>query len=259
VIAATSGLRLIIPEWDAPPGVRALMTTREGGVSSMPFASLNLGTRVGDSPEAVTENRRRVEQALGVPIVVPNLVHGVDVVEVDRGSLHQTAPRADACWSRDPRVACGVTAADCLPVLLAADDGRAVAAAHAGWRGLAAGVLEQTVRVLVEQAGCAAAGLQAWLGPCIGPEHFEVGEDVLRAFGVDGVHPAPHFTPRRRSDGSAAWLADLPALARARLREAGVQRVQGGHWCTVADASRFFSHRRDRSTGRMLAAIACRS
>lgn len=255
---ATSALPVIIPDWDVPPGVRALMTTRRGGVSAGPFASLNLGARVGDAPEAVAENRRRVEQALGVPVVVPNLVHGVDVVEVDLGSLHQAAPRADACWSRDPRVACGVTAADCLPVLLSADDGRVVAAAHAGWRGLAAGVLEQTVQVLVEQAGCASASLQAWLGPCIGPAHFEVGEDVLLAFGVDPADPAPHFTPRLRADGTAAWLADLQALARARLRQAGVHRMRGGHWCTVADASRFFSYRRDRNTGRMLAAIACR-
>lgn len=246
------------PEWDAPAGVRALMTTREGGVSSGPFASLNLSSSVGDDARAVAENRRRVRAALGVDFFVPHLVHGATVVGIDAATLGRPRPEADACWSRDPAIACAVTAADCLPVLFASDDGRVVAAAHAGWRGLAAGVLERTVEVLVREGGADAAALHVWLGPCIGPRRFEVGADVLQAFGVPLDAPGPAFADSPREDGARRWHADLPLLARQRLSANGVRRISGGGHCTASDATRFFSFRRDGVTGRMLAAVACR-
>ena len=146
---------------------------------------------------------------------------------------------------------CTVQVADCMPVLLSAPDGRAVAAAHAGWRGLAGGVVEAALAALCDAAACAPHDVVAWLGPCIGPSEFEVGAEVVEAF---GAHPQC-FVPRRRADGSPAWVADLPRLGRERLRAQGVNRVSGGAWCTVTDRSRFFSFRRDRVTGRMAAAI----
>lgn len=235
------------------------MSTREGGVSTGPFASLNVSYSVRDDAAAVAENRRRVEAMLGVPILWPHLVHGAAVARLSRANLGQPAPVADGVWTDDPDVACAVTAADCLPVLFATPDGRAVAAAHAGWRGLAAGVLENTVAALSAGATCAPADLFAWLGPCIGPMAFEVGLDVLQAFGRDAQTPGPHFRARSRSDGQMRWLADLPALARERLVAAGLRRISGGTECTVSDASRFFSFRRDgRFAGRMVAAIAVR-
>jgi YfiH family protein len=164
-----------------------------------------------------------------------------------------TAPwEADAAITTEPGLACTVMVADCLPVLFAAPRARAVGAAHAGWRGLAAGVLEATVQALCEVAACGADELSAWLGPCIGPRQFEVGADVQAAFGPAA---ARHFTARPRPDGSPRWLADLPALARDRLHAAGVLRITGGTWCTVEDPSRFFSFRRDQVTGRMAAAV----
>ncbi|HSW07014.1 peptidoglycan editing factor PgeF, partial [Aquabacterium sp.] len=168
--------------------------------------------------------------------------------------------RADASVSTTPGLACTVLVADCLPVLLCSRDGRAVGAAHAGWRGLAAGVIENTVRALCQATGCAPADLLAWLGPCIGPRQFEVGADVLQAFGARVESPdAGRFVPRARADGQMRWLANLPQLARDRMAAAGVPAVSGGTWCTVEDASRFFSFRRDRITGRLAAAIALRA
>lgn len=243
------------PDWPLP--VRALMSTRAGGVSTGPFASLNVSRYVGDDLQDVVENRARVERALGLPMFTPQLVHGAAVLRIDAGSLQSEQPPADACWSADPRLACAVTAADCLPVLLATSDGRAVAAAHAGWRGLAAGVLRNTVAALAQGAACEPQQLHAWLGACIGPRHFEVGEDVLIAFGASAQNPGTHFVPRPRPDGANRWLANLPALAREQLLAAGVWHISGGELCTVADATRFFSYRRERITGRMVAAIAC--
>jgi polyphenol oxidase len=263
---------MLSPDWAAP--ARALMSTRAGGVSVGAFASMNLSRVVGDDPAAVAENRHRFEAALGVPVAVPWMVHGADVVRVEAGrrwsenggtdgplsvddaQVRRTRPQADGLWTTERGVACGVTAADCLPVLLASGDGRVVGAAHAGWRGLAAGVLEATVRAMCEGAGVEPSSLHAWLGPCIGPAHFEVGADVLAAFDADPQQPPATFTPRRRADGSMAWLANLPVLARDRLHAAGVRQLSGDTPCTVADASRFFSFRRDRVTGRMLAAVA---
>jgi YfiH family protein len=252
------------PDWDAPPGIAALMSTRHGGISAAPFHSLNLrppqlGGNEADDPAAVLENQRRFAQALGAMPVWLDQVHGADAVRLTAADLSSGRPlqRADASISTEPGVACAVLVADCLPVLLCTADGGAVGAAHAGWRGLASGVLERTVQALCAAAGCAPGELLAWLGPCIGPRQFEVGGDVLMAFGVDPATAHDmRFTARPRADGSPRWLADLPRLARDRLSGAGVTRISGGRWCTFEDGSRFFSFRRDRVTGRLAAAIA---
>ncbi len=243
----------IRPDWAVDARVGALMTTRDGGVSVAPFDSLNLGRSVGDAPEAVAENRRRFEAAIGAPPVWLSQVHGVCVLRLPAGAGSQ---EADASITTEPDVACTVMVADCLPVLFAAPQARGVGAAHAGWRGLAAGVLGATVAALCEASACAPRELSAWLGPCIGPRQFEVGEDVVRAFGaVAAMRFAPRGPAHVGPDGSPRWLADLPGLARDRLWAAGVKRISGGGWCTVEERSRFFSFRRDRSTGRMAAAV----
>ena len=250
------------PDWPAPPGISALMSTRQGGVSAAPFASLNLrpsglhGDAL-DAPAAVLENQRRFAAALGARPVWLDQVHGSSVVRLDAATAGDALPLADASICTDIGVACAVLVADCLPVLLCTDDGSGVGAAHAGWRGLAAGVLEHCVAALCQATGRAPGQVLAWLGPCIGPTAFEVGEDVLRAFGADPQAPDPTlFLPRPRADGSPAWRANLPALARRRLVALGLRQISGGAWCTVGDASRFFSFRRDRRTGRLAAAIA---
>jgi polyphenol oxidase len=245
------------PDWAAPPNVGALMSTRAGGVSAAPFHSLNLrpaGLRgdAVDEPAAIAENQRRFAAALGATPVWLDQVHGADVVRLTAPLPAGEFPRADASITTVPGIACTVLVADCLPVLLCDARGRAVGAAHAGWRGLAGGVVDHTVQALCDAAGAAPGDLHAWLGACIGPRQFEVGADVLEAFGPVEAH---RFTSRPRPDGDARWLADLPGLARDRLAAAGVTRVAGGSWCTVEDASRFFSFRRDRVTGRLAAAI----
>lgn len=266
---------VIRPDWPAPPGVGALMSTRAGGVSRGALSSLNLGRSVGDSPEAVVENRRRFASSLHVgaggaagtmattarPVWL-HQVHGAAVLELDgRTADHPQLP-ADAAWTRTAGVACVIGAADCLPVLFAARDGRAVAAAHAGWRGLAAGVLEATVGAVARGAGIPAADLLAWLGPCIGPRRFEVGADVLQAFGaLPAERDLAHFRYAPRADGSARWLADLQGLARQRLSDLGVGLILAEQACTYEEESRFFSYRRDSRrhppspSGRMAAAI----
>ncbi len=238
------------PDWDAP-GVGALMTTRAGGVSAGPFDRMNLRLEVGDDPRAVAANRERLANACGAVPVWLDQVHGARVAHLHAGADRVEAP-ADASVTSAPGVVCAVQVADCLPVLFAADGARAVGAAHAGWRGLAGGVLEATLAAVCEAAGCAPAQVQAWLGACIGPAHFEVGDDVLAAFEIA-------FTPaavrRFRPTRPGKWLADLPGLARDRLRAAGVERIAGSPECTWADPSRFFSYRRDGVTGRMAAAV----
>jgi hypothetical protein len=247
---------LLQPLWPAPPGVRAGMSQRAGGVSRAPWASLNLGGGVGDDAAAVAENRARFASALGAPAVWLRQVHGTGVVRLEARTLGAPLPPADAAWTSEPGIACAVLVADCLPVLMALRDGRAVAAAHAGWRGLAAGVLEATVEALCAGTGAAPGDVLAWLGPCIGPRHFEVGADVLEAFGQrPGAADPARFANRPRADGSARWLADLPLLARDRLARAGVHAVSGLDACTVEDGSRFFSFRRDGVTGRHAAAV----
>lgn len=242
------------PDWDAP-GVGALMTTRQGGVSGGAFASMNLRAGLGDDAAAVAHNRNAFAEVLGATPVMLNQVHGARVVRLSEADLRPDAPvhEADASISTVRGIACAVQVADCLPVLFAAPRARGVGAAHAGWRGLAAGVVEATLAALCKAAACEPADVQIWLGACIGPRRFEVGADVLAAFGVDpaSAEASPHFRPH----ATGKWLADLPGLTRDRLRAAGATAVHGGRWCTVEDASRFFSFRRDRVTGRMIAAV----
>ena len=244
-------VQILKPEWPAPPGVRAAFTLRSGGVSAPPFDSLNLGAHVGDEAEAVAENRRRLRTQLRLPEEPAWMeqVHGIDVLDLDalaHGGAARGIVTADAAHTRRAGRICTVQVADCLPVLLAARDGSAVAAAHAGWRGLAGGVLEATVQALAVEPG----QLIGWLGPGIGAAHFEVGEDVRRAF-VTHDAAAAAFTSNQRG----RWQCNLAALARARLAALGVAAVFGGEWCTYADAARFFSYRRDGRCGRMAALI----
>ncbi len=248
----------IVPDWPLPPGVRALCTTREGGVSEGPYASLNLGDHVGDAAEAVNANRRIFAAALQARPVFMRQVHGHEVAPLSAATADGVA--ADACVTADRGIACTIMVADCLPVLFATADGQAVAAAHAGWRGLAGsdrhGVLEAACAALWTAAGAGPADTLAWLGPCIGPQAFEVGPEVKAAFEAADPGCAALFT----SHGAGKWLANLPGLARRRLRTLGVERIHGNDgsagWCTVADRSRFFSHRRDGGvSGRLAAAV----
>ena len=247
---------LLRPDWPVPAGVQASMSTRAGGVSAAPWQSLNLGVAVGDDAVAVAENRARFAVALGARPTWLRQVHGINVLRLRADQPQAPAEPADAAWTDEPGIACTVQVADCLPVLFAARNGRAVAAAHAGWRGLSSGVLEATLQALQEGAGVAPADVVAWLGPCIGPRQFEVGADVLQTF----AHPqdANSFVPRNRPDGTARWLANLQRLAQRRLAAAGVRAVSALAACTVEEGSRFFSFRRDGVTGRMAAAIFLR-
>ena len=244
------------PQWQAAPQVGALMSTRVGGVSQAPWDSLNLGIGVGDEPAAVAENRRRFAARIGAQPLWLQQVHGQRVVRANLALAQAGPPQADAAWTDEPGVACVVQVADCLPVLLAAPEGRAVAAAHAGWRGLAGGVVEAALSALCQAAGCAPQDVAVWLGPCIGPRQFEVGADVLQAFGQTPPHADPlRFVARAVVDGTPRWLANLPQLARDRLQMAGVRHISGGGWCTVEDRASFFSYRRDGVTGRLAAAV----
>ena len=238
--------QVIVPDWPAPPGVRSAFTLRTGGVSVAPYDSLNLGARIGDSPEAVAENRRRVREKLRLPAepVWLEQVHGVEVVVLGAPDL---PPTGDASVARGAGCVCAIRVADCMPVLFAARDGSVVAAAHAGWRGLAGGVLEATVRRL----GVPASQLIAWMGPAIGPAHFEVGEEVRAAFTATDVDAASAFAANARG----RWQCDLYALARRRLAGIGISGIYGGGWCTFAEADRFFSYRRSGQCGRMAALI----
>ena len=243
-------LQIITPEWPAPRGVRGAFTLRTGGVSVAPYDSLNLGARIGDSPEAVAENRRRVREKLRLPAepVWLEQVHGVEVVELGAvGVADARPPTADASVARGAGQVCAIRVADCMPVLFAARDGSVVGAAHAGWRGLAGGVLEATIARL----GVPATELIAWMGPAIGPKHFEVGEDVRAAFTATDAGAALAFAANARG----RWQCDLYALARRRLSAIGVSGIYGGGWCTFAEAGRFFSYRRDGQCGRMAALI----
>jgi YfiH family protein len=246
--AGAAAIGCLTPEWPAPPGVRAAFTLRTGGVSLGPYQALHLGTHVGDAPAAVAENRRRVRAALELPAEPAWLeqVHGTHVLE--RGAAAAAGTEAaDALIARTPGVVAAVQVADCLPVLLAARDGSVVAAVHAGWRGLAAGILGAAVA----RAGVPAGELLAWLGPAIGTAHFEVGDEVRAAFLAHDARAAAAFAPNARG----RWQCDLNLLARQRLAAAGVSAVFGGRWCTYADGAQFFSYRRDGRCGRMAALI----
>jgi polyphenol oxidase len=246
----------LVPEWDAPAAVGALMSTRHGGVSQGPYSSLNLGVAVNDTAECVAENRLRFAAAIGAAPVWMRQVHGTRVLSLPLPAGEGEAlPQADAAVTATPGVACTVQVADCLPVLFAARNARAVGAAHAGWRGLSGGVLENTVRAVADLAQCALGDVAAWLGPCIGPWQFEVGEEVLMAFGAHALAPGPYFQPRARADGSAAWVGDLQGLARARLHRLGLTAVAALPSCTVSDDQRWFSYRREPVSGRLAAAV----
>lgn len=258
---AGDGVELLVPDWPAPERVRAACSTRLGGVSASPYDSLNLGDHVGDAPQAVGANRALFAQALGVRPVFLKQVHGTAVERVQAGTPDGT--EADACWTTEAGIACTIMVADCLPVLLADSRGRVVGAAHCGWRSLAGaggnGVLEALWGAMLPQLGSdrwqAAQGMVAWLGPCIGPDAFEVGAEVREAFLARDPEAAGCFRPH----GTGKFLADLPGLARRRLQALGIPAIHGNDgsppWCTVSAASRFFSHRRDRVSGRLAAAV----
>jgi YfiH family protein len=249
--------RWLVPDWPAPSNVRALCTTRGAGVSAGRYESLNLGDHVGDEPAHVAANRARLRQAIGARPVFLQQVHGNGVVALESGNgpLPDGAA-ADACTTTAIGPACTIMVADCLPVLFADASGHRVAAAHAGWRGLAGGVLEHTFKSFETGPASGAAKVMAWLGPCIGPGAFEVGPEVKAAFEAHAPEAANCFKP---APAPGKWLADLPALARQRLRAAGVEAVYGNDggadWCTVGNASRFFSHRRDGISGRFAALV----
>jgi hypothetical protein len=238
--------QFIIPGWPAPANVRAAVTTRVGGVSHAPYDSFNLATHVGDDPTAVRENRTRLRSALTLPVEPLWLkqVHGIAVVEAAQDGAE---PEADGAFAAKPGVVCAVLTADCLPVLLCNRAGTKVAALHAGWRGLAGGVIEAGVQAL----GVPGNELLAWLGPAIGPKRFEVGPEVRTVFMQHDAQAAQAFRAAREGK----YLADIYLLARLRLQRLGVAAVYGGGCCTVTERARFFSYRRDGATGRMASLI----
>jgi YfiH family protein len=233
----------LIPDWPAPARVKACVTTRAGGVSLAPFDSLNLGDHVDDNPRAVAENRRRLTDHYAIQPAWLQQVHGIDVVEADPGLI----ATADASWTATPGIACTAMTADCLPVLFCNRAGTRVAAAHAGWRGLASGVLEATLDSLEVPSN----EILAWLGPAIGPQAFEVGPEVRETFMAQLSQAAQAFVPSRNA---GKFLADIYALARLRLAARGVTAIYGGGLCTVTDP-RFFSYRRSPRTGRFASLV----
>jgi YfiH family protein len=247
----------LFPVWPVSARIGACVSTRLGGVSQAPFDQLNLGDHVGDEPDAVALNRARWAASLGGEPVWLRQVHGVDVQRLTRASPTELQGAvADAAFTTESGVACVVGVADCLPILLAVMDGQGVAAIHAGWRGLAHGVIEHTLRALCDAAGAGPERIVAWLGPCIGPTAFEVGAEVHQAFDGAGAGQQRFMS----GDFAGKWWADLAGLARDRLHTLGVHSVHGNDssaaWCTVLQAATYFSHRRDQGrTGRMAAAI----
>jgi len=237
-------IELIRPDWPAPANVHAFTTTRKGGFSHGPWGSLNLGLNCGDEPGHVQQNRRALLRLLPSEVRWLNQVHGPNVVSWDKAQ--KPGIEADAIVSYYPGLVCAVSTADCLPVLFCVQAGRHIAAAHAGWRGLAAGVLQTTVLSM----DCKPADVMVWLGPTIGPRAFEVGRDVYDAF----VNQNPESTTAFEPHGDR-WLADLYQLARQVLGGVGVQRVFGGEYCTYSEPERFFSYRRDGITGRMASLV----
>jgi len=271
----------IIPDWPTPPRVRACMTTRAGGIGRAPYDSFNTATHVGDDPATVAENRRLLRQDLPNEPLWLNQVHGLRVFKLvppplEKGAREDSSegdtaharqsppsslfqrgeitPEADACMTRELNQVCVVQTADCLPVLFCDEAGTVVGAAHAGWRGLAGGVLEETVKAM----GVQPERILAWFGAAIGPEAFEVGEEVREAFvsrhALAGVAFRPAL-PGTLDEVPRKWLADIYALARIRLAAVGVERVYGGGLCTFKDQARFFSYRREPTTGRMASLI----
>jgi hypothetical protein len=264
---------VVQPAWNVSPRVRALVTTRDGGVSDAPFGrwrdgadqpgGLNLGMKTGDDPAAVASNRARLVALAGVRETAwLEQIHGTGIVRAEDALAHArehgVPARADASVTDRAGIACVVMVADCMPVLLCDEAGRAVGAAHAGWRGLAAGIVEQTAARVAALAGVQARELHAYLGPSIGPSAFEVGPDVRDAF-MSGVGGAQRDATARafvaHPGNAGKYLADLPALARLRLQRLGLTHISGGDLCTVTLRERFYSYRRDPETGRMAALI----
>jgi YfiH family protein len=239
-----SGHGWIVPDWPAPPSVRALITTRAGGASRGAYAGLNLGMRSGDDVEDVARNRASLRQWLPAEPLWLRQVHGTAVVEADDTD---GSPEADAAVARRPGRVCAALTADCLPVLLCDEEGTTVAAVHAGWRGLCSGVIEQTLQAMDRPP----AALLAYLGPAIGPAAYEVGVEVRQAFVAADPEAVAAFAPGK----PGKFYADLYALARARLARSGVARVYGGGFCTYTERERFYSYRRDGVTGRMASLI----
>jgi len=238
----------IVADWPAQPNVCAVATTRTGGVSTGAYSTMNLARGGGDDPAARAENRRRFERFLPAAPVPLAQVHGTGVAILDRATT--ASPVADAAVSRERGVVCAVLTADCMPVIVTDRNANAVGIAHAGWRGLAAGVLEATIDALAD-LGADRGDLLAWLGPAIGPAAFEVGADVHAAFCDDDPGASAFFAAGR----PGKWYADLYALARRRLTGAGVASIHGGGECTYTDTARFFSYRRERDSGRMATAV----
>ena len=238
--------KLIVPQWPIPQGVAACSSTRIGGVSLSPYDSLNLGAHCGDNPEHVEENRKRLFAAGNLPSkpVWLEQVHGKDVLKLSGGPY--LSKRADASYSNTPGTVCAVMTADCLPVLFCNRAGTEVAAAHAGWRGLCEGVLEETVACFGDKP----ENIIAWLGPAIGPDAFEVGAEVREAFMAKDLQADIAFVPRGEK-----YLADIYQLARQRLANVGVENVYGGDHCTFSESETFFSYRRDNTTGCMASFI----
>lgn len=231
----------IHPDWPAPASVKALQTTRQGGISAAPYDTFNLGSHVGDDPRVVAHNRQLLAPYLPTEPVWLEQVHGTTVANADAASC---VPQADACIASHRGAVCAVMTADCLPLLLCDEAGTVVGAVHAGWKGLAAGVIEATVKAM----NVAPHKLMAWLGPAIGAEAFEVGEDVRAAFMAHDATAAAGFAPHGIQ---GKYLADINLLARQRLNALGVTRIHGGNFCTYHQKDRFFSYRRDGVTGRM--------
>jgi len=241
-----SKLPWITPSWPAPHNVKALTTLRAGGKSKAPYDSFNLAQHVQDDPITVQANREYLKKTAHCPSdpLWLSQVHGTRVIDLADYSSPYPIVEADASIALQPNLVCAILTADCLPVLLCNKAGSCVAAIHAGWRGLSAGIIESTV----EKLPCDPASLMAWLGPAIGPKVFEVGEDVLLAF---NHFPKDAFTPT----GRGSWLADIYLLARARLNKIGVTDVFGGDFCTYTESERFYSFRRSKITGRMCTLI----
>jgi len=244
-----SNKQCLVPDWPAPRRINSLITTRLGGVSVAPYASLNLGDHVGDDQLAVTANRRHLASHLPSEPCWLNQVHGTTVIEAMAGGK-TTPPVADASFTRLPAVVCAVLTADCLPVLFCDRSASVVAVAHAGWRGLLAGVLEQTVVAM----DISPDRLLAYFGPAIGPRAFEVGDEVRRAFVASCRDAAAAFQPAATGE-TEKWFADIYLLARQRLRQLGITAIYGGQCCTWHENDRFFSYRRDGATGRMASLI----
>ena len=239
-------MNLIIPQWPAPSRVRACSTQRQGGVSTSPWDALNLGGHVGDNPDAVARNRQLLVDKADLPAMPQWLeqVHGTEVVRLTAGG--NMPLRADACITDQPGVVCAIMTADCLPVLFCNRAGTEVAAAHAGWRGLCEGVLEETVACFNDEPD----NIIAWLGPAIGPRAFEVGPEVREAFMAKDPQAVEAFLP-----SGGKYLADIYTLARQRLNNVGVTQIFGGDRCTFTEKGDFFSYRRDKTTGRMASFI----